>query len=128
MATITPATTATSIETPFSERSSNYVSRSTTTWTDLSTADTATSIDVSGLGGVVGVFEVNGTFGSATIVLQGSIDGTNWYVLEDVQGTAISATAAAMFEFDTEVTSIRPSSSGGTADDVTVTLTYRSKA
>lgn len=39
--------------------------------------------------------QVTGTFGGATIILQGSNDGTNWFGLNNVAGsTAISFTAA----------------------------------
>ena len=36
-----------------------------------------------------------GTWGGATAVLEGSMDGTTWFTLTDYQGAAISATADA---------------------------------
>ncbi len=43
------------------------------------------------------VLTVSGTFGGATIVLQGSNDGTNWATCKDVNGNAVSLTAAGIF-------------------------------
>lgn len=57
--------------------------------------------------------QIDGTFDSATVVLQGSNDGTNWFTLTDPQGNAISKTSAAL-EMISELTRyIRPSTSGG---------------
>ena len=42
-------------------------------------------------------FQVFGTFGGATVELQGSLDGgTTWVVLTDPQGNALAKTAAAL--------------------------------
>ena len=64
------------------------------------------------------------TYGSATIVLQGSNDGTNWVTLNDPQGNAISfTTGTPKLEQLLEVPRyIRPSTSGGTGTDITVQL------
>jgi hypothetical protein len=43
--------------------------------------------------------QVGGTFGAGgTVVIEGSIDGTNYVTLTDPQGNAISKTAAAIEE------------------------------
>ena len=43
--------------------------------------------------------QFSGTFDSGTVVLQGSNNGgTNWHTLNEPDTTAISATAAAMFQ------------------------------
>lgn len=58
--------------------------------------------------------QFTGTFDSATAVLQGSNDGTNWVTLTDPQdGTAISLTAAGYAEVQTAFLYLRPSTSGG---------------
>lgn len=64
-----------------------------------------------------------GTFDSATVVLQGSNDGTNWVTLGDPQGNAISKTSAAL-EGVSEITRyVRPSTSGGSgSQDIDVYL------
>jgi hypothetical protein len=94
-------------------------------WTDYSTADTSTPIKVQNMQGLAGSVQVTGTFGGATITLQGSNDGTNFVTLKDSAGTAISVTAAGMAEFSTAALYLKPTSSGGTADNVTVTVILR---
>lgn len=94
-------------------------------WTDYSTADTSTPIKVQNMQGLAGSVQVTGTFGSATITLQASNDGTNFVTLKDSAGTAISFTAAGMAEFSTAALYLKPTSSGGTADNVTVTVILR---
>jgi hypothetical protein len=94
-------------------------------WTDYSTADTSTPIKVQNMQGLAGSVQVTGTFGGATITLQGSNDGTNYVTLKDSAGTAISFTAAGMAEFSTAALYLKPTSSGGTADNVTVTVILR---
>jgi hypothetical protein len=54
-----------------------------------------------------------GTFDSATVVLQGSNDGTTWVTLTDPQGNAISKTAAGLEAISELTRYVRPSTSGG---------------
>ena len=92
------------------------------TWTPLVAANTTgTPIEVPGLSDRT--VQIIGTFDSATVVIQGSNDGTNWATLTDPQGNAISKTAAAI-EMISEVTRyIRPSISGGSgSESLTVIL------
>jgi hypothetical protein len=72
-----------------------------------------------------GSVQVTGTFGSSTVIMQASNDGTNYFPLKDLQGTAISFTSAGGAEFSTSAAYIRPSSSGGTSDSVNVTVVLR---
>jgi len=68
-------------------------------------------------------YRIAGSFGSATVVLQGSYDGTNYFTLHDaVDGASISVTAAANGVIAENVLWIRPSSSGGTDQDVDVSV------
>ena len=94
-------------------------------WTDYSTADTSTPIKVQNMQGLAGSVQVTGTFGSATSTLQASNDGTTYVTLKDSAGTAISFTAAGMAEFSTAALYLKPTSTGGTADNVTVTVILR---
>ena len=57
---------------------------------------------------------VEGTLGPATVTIQGSIDGTNYYTLNDPQGNALTfVTATKRLEAILEnVAYIRPSLSG----------------
>jgi hypothetical protein len=69
--------------------------------------------------------QVTGTFGGATITLQVSNDGTNYVTLKDSTGTDISLTAAGMREFSTAALYLKPTSTDGTDDNVTVTVVLR---
>lgn len=62
--------------------------------------------------------QVIGTFGGATVTIQGSLDGTNWATLNDLQGTALTFTSARIEGVSEIVTYIRPLVSGasGTTD------------
>lgn len=95
------------------------------TWSGVATANTMTGLILSGLGPAVGSVQATGTFGGSTVTLQGSCDGTNYFTLKDTAGTAISFTAAGGADFSTAVAFIRPASSGGTGDNVNVTVVIR---
>jgi hypothetical protein len=68
--------------------------------------------------------QIGGTFGGATVVLQGSNDGVTYTTLKDVTGTNISATSAGYFEFSSGAAFIKPSISGGTGDSINVTVAH----
>jgi hypothetical protein len=97
------------------------------TWTGVSTADTMDAIGPmnKGIGARRASVTFSGTFGGATLTLQGSNDGTNWGTLTDLAGNAISVTAAAVREFSTSCLYVRPASSGGTGDNVDVVVAMR---
>lgn len=88
-------------------------------WT-LGDADTGTSVEMPGSN--IRSVQIAGTFGSATIVLEGSNDGTNYVTLDDNEGTAISKTAAFFGGVRDICRYIRAKSSGGTGTAVTVDL------
>lgn len=95
------------------------------TWTGVSTADTMTAKAIPPKVALAGSVAFTGTFGSATVKLQGSNDGTNYFDLKDVTGNTISCTAAAYFEFSISCLYLKPASSGGSADNVDVTVVMR---
>lgn len=66
--------------------------------------------------------QVIGTFGGATVALQGSNDGTNWAPLQwkGKTATALSVTAAGLAEAVECPAYIRPVTTGGTGTDVDV--------
>lgn len=70
--------------------------------------------------------QIRGTFNGATVVVEGSNDGTNYETLTDPQGNAISKTAAAI-EAITEMTrKIRPKLTGGDGStSVVVSMFFR---
>lgn len=70
--------------------------------------------------------QVVGTFDSATVVIQGSNDGTNWATLADPQGNALSFTATGLEAILELPRYIRPSTSGGGgSQDIDVYLVAR---
>lgn len=92
------------------------------TWTGVSTADTMTAYQVDG-GAHRGAFlMMEGTWGSSTVVLKGSNDGSVYLGFKDMTGTTISATADTAFNVRTAAKYLNPASSGGTNDNVNVTL------
>lgn len=98
----------------------------TVTWETLTEADTGAAFAPGSTDPLAGSVQVIGTFGGATVILQGSNDGTNWVGLNDVAGNAISLTAAGAAEFSTAMAYIRPSASGGSSQDVDVIVSLRS--
>lgn len=95
------------------------------TWAGIITGDTIVSLPINAQAAVAGAVQISGTFGGATVVLQASNDGTNFFTMKDLTGTNISATAAGLFEFTTAALYIRPSISGGSANSVNVLLSLR---
>ncbi len=95
-------------------------------WAAFTTAGGAdTAFAVEGQRALAGAVQFSGTFGGATVVLEGSNDGITYFTLRDLQGNSISATAAAYVEFTTSAAYIRPRASGGTGDSLTATATLR---
>lgn len=94
-------------------------------WTPVTQADTPLSQLVIGQKGLGGSIQVSGTFGGMTIALHGSNDGTNFYVLKDLQGSDISFTAAGLKDFTSACAYLKPVISGGAAASVTITAILR---
>ena len=90
-------------------------------WETVTEADTCAGAAIPSMG--VGSVSATGTWGSATMVMQGSIDGgTTWVALKDLDGTAISITANGGATVSAPFLLVRPSFSGGTGQDVDVLL------
>ena len=89
-------------------------------WPSMGDADTGTSIEMVEANDKSVQFA--GTFSTATVVLQGSNDGSNWVTLTDPQGNAISKTAAAIEQVLEHTRYIRPVTSGGGGASITVTV------
>lgn len=81
----------------------------------------------------VHIYSPTGAHGSATTIIQGSNDpkadpthadhaNAKWVTLTDAQGNAISKTADAIEQILENPLWIRPSQSGGTSSDVSVSL------
>lgn len=100
----------------------------TVTWSGISTTtDTVTAYGPvnKGLGARRAAITFGGTFGGATAVLQGSIDGVTYATLTDLAGNAVSATAAKMQDFTSAAVYFKPAVSGGTGDDIDVVVVFR---
>lgn len=95
----------------------DYNKMRTATWT-LGNADTGNAADMHRWSDRT--VQVVGTFGAATVVIQGSNDNTNWVTLNDSNGAALSFTAAGMKVILENPIWIRAVSSGGTGTAVSV--------
>jgi hypothetical protein len=69
--------------------------------------------------------QVTGNFAGATIVFEGSNDGTNYFTLSSPSGTALSFTAASLMQVSTPVAFVRPHVTTGSGASLTVTMTAR---
>lgn len=87
----------------------------------LDTSPTAITVGNSRRGSIQAI----GTFGSGTVRLQGSNDGTNWANLANLAGTTIGLTSAGIAEFNVHTQYLRPLMTSGTADDVDVFIVLR---
>lgn len=90
------------------------------TWTPLTTTNPdGAGVGYSGSG--QRTIQINGTFGvGGTCIVEGTMDGTNWYQLNDLGGTALSFTAAGLKAIREDVVAVRPRV---TAGDGTTSLT-----
>lgn len=97
------------------------------TWSAVSTStDTPLKFAITEQWGLAGVVQAVGTFGSASVALQMSNDGTNWATIKDLQGDAIALTGAtSMSEFTCSAAYIKPSVTGGTGDNVDIIVVLR---
>lgn len=67
---------------------------------------------------------IQGTFGGATVVVNGSIDGTNYSGLSNPAGSAISKTSAAVVGVFESTVYYQPVASGGTGQTLTVSMLF----
>lgn len=97
----------------------DFVDGSTARWTPLLNTDDGAPATFVGSGDRT--FQVLGTFGTGgTVIVEGSLDGTNWFQLRDPSHTAISLTAAGGRAVLENVPFLRPRVTGG---DGTTSLT-----
>lgn len=94
-------------------------------WETMGNADTGTAVERTNF--MDRSVQITGTFGGATVVIQGSNDGTNFVTLADFNGDAISVTASGLYSIAPAVRYIRPVTSGGSGSDIDVTLFGRSQ-
>lgn len=90
------------------------------TWTPLTNSNT-TGDGAGYTGSGQRAIQVTGTFGAGgTCIVEGTLDNTNWFQLNDLGGTAISFTAAGLKGIREDVLAVRPRVTGG---DGTTSLT-----
>lgn len=87
-------------------------------WSPVTEADTCNPIEYPKLSDKSVV--VTGTFGSASIAIQGSNDRTNFAALHDSGGTVIAITVAGAKQILENTLQIKPVTSGGTASSLTI--------
>src|SRR5271169_3339519 len=92
----------------------------TDTWTSLT--NTNTTGDGAGYAGSgQRTIQVTGTFGAGgTCIVEGTLDNTNWFQLNDLGGTALSFSANGLKGIREDVVAVRPRV---TAGDGTTSLT-----
>lgn len=95
------------------------------TWTAMGNADTGTAISVPYAAEIT--FQVSGTFGGATVVLEGSNDGTNWSTLGAMVGTNCSLTSAGIRKASENPVFVRAKTSGGTGTAVVATVALHAR-
>lgn len=80
-------------------------------WAAATSADTFAAVKMPGFS--ARSVSIQGTFGSATVVVNGSIDGTNFSGLTNMAGTALSKTSAFCGGISDAVLYYQPAASGG---------------
>jgi hypothetical protein len=94
------------------------------TWAAVTESDTFATLDLQEYEAVAAEF--SGTFGGATVILQGAVLST-LATLKDAGGSDFSKSSAGWQVFGQQVRYIKPSASGGTGQSATVTLLVRRK-
>lgn len=97
----------------------NYI----VSWSNLAGTDSGTPVNI-------GEYydrsvQISGTFGGATVTIEGSNDGVNYLPLTDPQGNAISKTTASIEQIMELTRFIRPVVTGGTGSNLTITMYVR---
>jgi len=95
------------------------------TWAAMATGDTGAPYDLVNARAVAGAVQIEGTFSGATVTLQASNNGTNWYAVKDISGSDIALTAAGLREFSTAARYLRPSAASGSGSALLVTICLR---
>lgn len=91
------------------------------TWTPLANGDSGNPIQLAG--STIRSIQFDGTFGAGgSISLEGSNDGTSYFILTDPQANAITKTATALEEIQEHTRFVRPRV---TAGDGTTSLSAR---
>lgn len=90
------------------------------TWTGLGDADTGSAVRLASASDRS--VSISGTFAGATVTVQGSNDGSNWFTLTDPQGNPISRTSAGLEQIAEVTKFTRVVTSGGLGTSVNVVI------
>jgi hypothetical protein len=69
--------------------------------------------------------QVSGLFDGATVVIEGSIDGSEYHTLTDPQGNALSFTSGGLEAITEVVGYLRPAVTGGASPTIDVNILMR---
>ncbi len=95
-------------------------------WTGITQSDAGLPLVLRQQYGLAASVQTIGTFGSGTITMQVSNDGTNWATALSVFGSSVAMTAATQyFEMSLSAAYIRPVLTGGSSSDLDVILVLR---
>ena len=96
-------------------------------WTPLTEADTCAAIKLDRVATDI-MMQVSGTFGSASVALHGSLDGTNYAALADLDGGTIAVTSAGLTSARDAPLWLKPVASGGSSQSLTINVLVRTIA
>jgi acetylornithine/succinyldiaminopimelate/putrescine aminotransferase len=96
------------------------------TWAALGNADNGQAFDWASYSDRSA--HIAGTFGGATVVMEGSNTTSNYVTSTDTLGNAVSVTSLGLKQINEIVRRIRPRTSGGTGTAVTVTMVAARRA
>lgn len=109
---------ATVARTSVASSTAMIVTPKTITWTSLASGDSGVGVEAGYAKSIS--LQISGDFTATTVLVEGSNNGTTYFQLDDIEGTAISKTAAALIEIRDRPKYIRPRVSiGGVSTDVT---------
>lgn len=92
------------------------------TWQGLATGDTGQPLR--GPGFTDASYQIDGTFGGATVVIEGSNDGITYFTLVDPFNTPLSFLSAALVQVLPICLWIRPRVSGGAGVSIDITAIH----
>ena len=101
------------------------------TWSALLLTSTATGSNTGTPVEVAGradrSVQIDGTFDGASVSLQGSNDGSTWFILTDPQGNAITKTSAGLEQVEELTLYVRPYASTSTNGNTSINITLLMK-
>lgn len=94
----------------------------TVVWTPVTEADTCVAVQMPEYADRS--IQVSGTFGGASVAVQGSNDGTNFAALRDPSSTTIAITTAGIRAVLENTYQTKPVATGGTSQSLTIAMLF----